>query len=1334
MPFVPNENERQFIVNPDVVDQNIGEQTTTFFDDVRAVGDAIGTSFAMENSIVSGIINPREIKDVDIDFNPFEYAKEQGQEDIFTDFSSVLSESTNSRQYDQKITQINRENEWRKIQSASPWGAFTGGVFGGVLDWTSLLPAGTFIKSAKAAKNGYSLLKTGGSVAVATAAATSVQEYALQQTQATRTLEESYYNVAASTILGGTLGIAGAALFNRLGKGVTDDVLKKMSDDLNVPADGAPDKFDFGTSSVGAAQSDFGGSKLQSAMGVDKVVKFQDPQLRTLSSDNKASRKTMQEMAETVLTTEANVKGQANVVGGTVETRIKMNTEAAIGKSVQDTDLLFSKYRFGEKKFASTLRSVVQDKVGSSGGKLSRVEFNQQIAHALRNGDKHDIPEIQAAAKVYRDNIFNPAKEKAIELDLLPENVDVTTADSYLMRMWNKEGIRADEVSGNNFFVKKVADWLKSERQREVDELEFDETGQRLKEELSAVRRELNTANLTRKTTKAQQSRELARLREKERQAGARTKQSKADIDRAIKRKEELKPTEFDNEAEQDFFRELLKDLRRGRVKEKVVTPIQQLQNIGGIRDDGGELLNIIGRKGARPKLINQDSSLDIDDAGEILFENGFFSERPEINQTLDLIQRSHGGEVIPAPFDVREIDIAARQLEIESTIRELDELGFDYTNKSAVELMAFIKGIDFKKKGARSVGRQFENARAINRAIDRTKSLGARADKTADELDDLLILRRQFREGSEAFQTRTADLQRTINKLIKSNSAAAKRSQILQSRVARSDVELDDLAREIKNRILGHADGRSPYDLDVTPNTARGSQATALGSTFKGRAFNIPDSLVEEFIENDIEMVGRRYLNTMWGDIELTNRFGDVNMTRQIKEVEEEGDRLVSRATDEKSRKKQQKQKENDIRDIAAVRDRIRGTYGLPDNPDNVIVRAGRVVRSLNYLRLLGGMTLSAIPDMGRVVMVHGLRSTLGDGLVPLFTNFHKFAKARGEAKLAGAAWETITNSRVMAMADIMDDYGRHSKFERAVHGATTNFGIVSLMSVWNDAMKSFSAVVTQTNMLRATENLAKGIATPKEIKNLAASNIDANMARAIDAQFKQFGSKDGSVLYAGTKDWTDVRAVESFRTALLRDVDRIVVTPGVGDRPLWMSTELGKQIGQFKSFGISSVQRTMLSGLQQADLATLNGAMLMMALGGATHVLREGLAGREVDFDNKSALVVNAFDRSGLGGWFMEANGMAEKLTRGRIGASAFTGKKISRYQSRNIIGALIGPTAGAVKDFAQVTGSLFEGDWKESDTRAVRRILPYQNVFYLRNLLDKAEENLNRTIGVK
>jgi len=564
-------------------------------------------------------------------------------------------------------------------------------------------------------------------------------------------------------------------------------------------------------------------------------------------------------------------------------------------------------------------------------------------------------------------------------------------------------------------------------------------------------------------------------------------------------------------------------------------------------------------------------------------------------------------------------------------------------------------------------------------------------------------------------------DLSAKVNAVAATADAAARKAAENASEFGRlSDAELRSIVDETIDTILGHAEGRIPYDIVGGPR-----------GPLKDRVLKISTAKIHDFVENDIEHVLHAQMRTMSADIELSKKFGSVDLKGQIAKINDEANARIDKATTPKERKKLEQARKEAIRDIEGIRDRLRGTYALPKNPESLVLRAGRVARNLNYLRLLGGMTVSAIPDMAKVVFTHGLTSTFRDGFLPMIRNFKAFRLAADEVKMAGTALDMVLDSRTMAVADITDDFGRGTKFERGIKALSTKFGVVSLMAPWNAAMKQFAGLVTMTNILKAVERVSKGQAIKGDIRKLAAAGINEDLAERITKQFAEHGTDQNGVLIAGGINWTDRQALESFRAAVVRDVDRIVVTPGQ-DKPLWMSTELGKAVGQFKSFGTSSMQKTMLAGIQQRDAAVLNGTLITLGLGAMVYWLKQTNAGQPVSDDPK-VWAVEALDKSGLVGWLMDANNIAEKASRGRVGLSAITGKQVSRYASRNVTGAFLGPTADAVSDIFQVSGSIFAGDTTKSDLHKVRQLLPIQNLFYVRGLINQVEEATGNSLGL-
>lgn len=614
-------------------------------------------------------------------------------------------------------------------------------------------------------------------------------------------------------------------------------------------------------------------------------------------------------------------------------------------------------------------------------------------------------------------------------------------------------------------------------------------------------------------------------------------------------------------------------------------------------------------------------------------------------------------------------------------------------------------------------------NVPGFKEAVDAAKAAGIDAGYIYRVYDTGAIARNRGRfvdTLTQHFIARQSDLEAQVRRL---EAAGEKVPESLRKMYGATPDEIRSAAEEVTDTIMGNSPARmmTPADIVAGPR-----------GPLKERTLQIPTRLLRDFIERDPTVLLKRATQTMATDTALVKKFGSTDLVEQIRQINDDYNARIAAVTGggkkvEKARQKLDNARKADIRDITAMRDRLRGNYALPSEPDGLIVRAGRVTRNLNYLRLLGGQTVSSLTDPAKIVFTHGLTRTLKTAWTPLVRGLSTVKMAAKEVELAGAAVGLLRDDRLMSLADIMDAGGKASRFERGLSSATGAFGVATLMTPWNGVLKRLAGIITQTRMLQAIERVVKGTASKKEITYLAAGGIDANMAERLFRQFDSVGVRDGEVWWANTSEWTDRQAIDSFRSFLVRDVDRTIVTPGQ-DKPLWMSTETGKLIGQFKSFAVASIQRTLLSGLQQRDMAALNGTLLMLGLGALTYWAKANLSGQGISED-PAKWATEALDYSGLLGWLMEANNMSESVTGGRVGLSAITGERATRYASRGAIGALLGPTFDFGGDLVQTLRAATTGEWTESDIRAARKLMPFQNLFYIRKLLDAAEVSIAR-----
>ena len=502
----------------------------------------------------------------------------------------------------------------------------------------------------------------------------------------------------------------------------------------------------------------------------------------------------------------------------------------------------------------------------------------------------------------------------------------------------------------------------------------------------------------------------------------------------------------------------------------------------------------------------------------------------------------------------------------------------------------------------------------------------------------------------------------------------------------------------------------------DATINKIVGAKifmVKAAGST-RSRTLSVPDRLMKDYLESDANYVLQRHIREASAEVELTRAFGNKSLEKQLKDIQDEYDALMRQ--NPKDQAKLAKARDNDIRDITALRDRLSGTYGMPDDPSSFFVRAGAFLRSANFVTKLGGMTVSAIPDLARGVMVNGFGNTMR-GYSALITRSPAFKASRAEQLKMAVGLETILHTRARTMGDLVDSSARTTAVEAGMERVTDAFGKLTLMGHFDDMNKSVNGMITSDGIL-------SGAFTGRRLAKLG---INDNMAARIRSEFEKHGEVINGWHIGNFEKWDDQHVAGVFQSAVLKDVNNTVITPGIGDTPLWASTPLGKTIFQFKSFATASYNRATLGGLQEGTGQFYYGTAFQIGLGALTYALKQSANGKEVDWSPQK-LTIEGIDRSGILGPLMEYNNMAEKATGGMVGLGALLGTGTqSRYASRGFIGSALGPTFGLLDTITDVTAGVLNGDAGDRVLHNVRTLLPGNNLFWIAPLINQVDPGL-------
>lgn len=427
---------------------------------------------------------------------------------------------------------------------------------------------------------------------------------------------------------------------------------------------------------------------------------------------------------------------------------------------------------------------------------------------------------------------------------------------------------------------------------------------------------------------------------------------------------------------------------------------------------------------------------------------------------------------------------------------------------------------------------------------------------------------------------------------------------------------------------------------------------------------------------------------------------------------------------------------KRNDaLRDLRAIRDDLRGVYGLPENPDGFWARSLPVAKTLSYLAYGGQFLISSLTDVRNAVGFYGLNNVMRDAWLPMIRDLDAAKLLAAEAREAGQGLEMVQTQIIHEMFNLQQHLGRFSKVEEGLRHAERAMSFANLMAPWTDAIQMVNAVATQSFILRKSRELVQGTIPGNERMKLAKLGIGRHEAQRIVDLTTRFGdfSAEGYHL-PRTAEWhrapDGAEMVEVYRNAIATAGNLLNPVAGVADRPLWASSAWGRVMTQFQGFSLAAATRISLMSVQARDKAALNGFLMAVALGALIEHTRNSIAGRP-NPQSPEAWVVASLDRSGMMGWFFQADELLGQATMGHVGVSALAGRRSGRFFTADDMASVaLGPPYSLARDFLQ--GTIGVASTALSDqgpdpvaVHQLRRSLPGTRLFYTHQLFDKLEE---------
>jgi hypothetical protein len=430
--------------------------------------------------------------------------------------------------------------------------------------------------------------------------------------------------------------------------------------------------------------------------------------------------------------------------------------------------------------------------------------------------------------------------------------------------------------------------------------------------------------------------------------------------------------------------------------------------------------------------------------------------------------------------------------------------------------------------------------------------------------------------------------------------------------------------------------------------------------------------------------------------------------------------------------------------RDLDVAIQRLRSTRSVPQDAGSLMWRSGKFVKNLNVTTMMGSSLLSSISDVARPTWRYGIQKTLGKGWLPFINKLNPQAKefrlrSKEINKRIGLNLEPMLHARAQGVFDLAENTIGRTKIERGAAFLANKTGLIAMYDYWTAGMKTIAGNVVHATMAEYVPEVAgawrKGVEPTGDVlqmrtylRNMGLTDLDIHR---IAAQLEKPGGvetfSNGGVL-PNLDKWDDPAAYQAYQAGILKEVNELIVTPGL-ERPNWVDENMAYSlVAQFKSFTFSSSSRMAMSGLQGNDPYLTQGVAFSLAFGALSYytyaVSVGGKTLAEANERNADKWLWESVKRSGILGALSFGTDIAGNIP-------GLNGKESTMFtKPSGLLGVLLGPTYSQAEKVATVITQLNTDDPKQQarNLRNLRQVfIPHQNHFLFRQLFDRVGDAL-------
>lgn len=419
----------------------------------------------------------------------------------------------------------------------------------------------------------------------------------------------------------------------------------------------------------------------------------------------------------------------------------------------------------------------------------------------------------------------------------------------------------------------------------------------------------------------------------------------------------------------------------------------------------------------------------------------------------------------------------------------------------------------------------------------------------------------------------------------------------------------------EVVDGIVGNVTGRAPFDgPDWVVPVAHGP--------LKGRLFDIPDALIDDFLEHDVELIADTFTRKTAPEIELTRAFGSAGMETAFADLKADYDIKIAQAGTDEERQILKGEYERVSKTLADFRGGLRDNTRV-EQTASVWNSATRAARAWSNAGSSGDGTSGPLADVAHTVAGRGVTGFMKDALPDLVSGTRAARITRQDARDFSAILETVAKARMASLTGLTNPFATKGAAETLADSLDDRFSRGSAINWWNATMKDALSVYTMNRIAKTVMVASEGAAsegagsgagedeTRADFGTLSRRlrgymdrlGIDEQMAFRIGDQTRKHGALENDIWGLNLAKWDDAGARRAMLNAIAEEVDRSPARDGGADMPLWARSSLGQLVMGFKSHVLEAHQRVLFSRLSGrpkhlAEFMTTGASMGMLTV----------------------------------------------------------------------------------------------------------------------------------------